>query len=264
MFYLIGLGLFDVTNMSLKAINVLKEVDIVYAEFFTSRLMGSNLKAIEDIIGKKINVLVRNEVEEDSPFIEEAKNKKVALITGGDPLIATTHSDFLVQCSKKGIDYQVIHGSSIISSAPAISGLQAYKFGKVTTIPFPDHNFFPKSPYIAIKENLDMDMHTLVLLDIQAHKDRYMTINQGLEYLLKVKDTLPEEERVIDEDTLAIGIARVGSKEGIIKAGKISELINYDFGSPLHCIVIPSKLHIVEAEYLVYVAGADKSILDNC
>ena len=157
MFYLIGLGLFDVTDMSLKAINVLKEVDIVYAEFFTSRLMGSNLKAIEDIIGKKINVLVRNEVEEDSPFIEEAKNKKVALITGGDPLIATTHSDFLVQCSKKGIDYQVIHGSSIISSAPAISGLQAYKFGKVTTIPFPDHNFFPKSPYMAIKENLDMD-----------------------------------------------------------------------------------------------------------
>ena len=108
MFYLIGLGLFDVTDMSLKAINVLKEVDIVYAEFFTSRLMGSNLKAIEDIIGKKINVLVRNEVEEDSPFIEEAKNKKVALITGGDPLIATTHSDFLVQCSKKGI-HQLIH-----------------------------------------------------------------------------------------------------------------------------------------------------------
>ncbi|MGN1362090.1 MAG: diphthine synthase [Methanobrevibacter sp.] len=264
MFYLIGLGLFDVTDMSLKAINVLKEVDIVYAEFFTSRLMGSNLKAIEDIIGKKINVLIRNEVEEDSPFIKEAENKKVALITGGDPLIATTHSDFLVQCSKKGIDYQVIHGSSIISSAPAISGLQAYKFGKVTTIPFPDHNFFPKSPYVAIKENLDMDMHTLVLLDIQAHKDRYMTINQGFEYLLKVKDTLPEEEQVINEDTLAIGIARVGSKDSVVKAGKISELINYDFGSPLHCIVIPSKLHIVEAEYLVYVAGADKNILDNC
>ncbi|OWT32405.1 diphthine synthase [Methanobrevibacter sp. 87.7] len=264
MFYLIGLGLFDVTDMSLKAINALKEVDTVYAEFFTSRLMGSNLKSIEEIIGKKINVLVRNEVEEDSSFIEEAKTKNVALITGGDPLIATTHSDFLVQCSKKGIGYQVIHGSSIISSAPAISGLQAYKFGKVTTIPFPDHNFFPKSPYNAIKENLDMDMHTLVLLDIQAHKDRYMTINQGLEYLMKVKDILPEEEQVINEDTLAIGIARVGSKEGIVKAGKISELIDYDFGSPLHCIIIPSKLHIVEAEYLVYVAGADKSILDDC
>ena len=262
MFYLIGLGLFDVTDMSLKAINVLKEVDIVYAEFFTSRLMGSNLKAIEDIIGKKINVLVRNEVEEDSPFIEEAKNKKVALITGGDPLIATTHSDFLVQCSKKGIDYQVIHGSSIISSAPAISGLQAYKFGKVTTIPFPDHNFFPKSPYMAIKENLDMDMHTLVLLDIQAHKDRYMTVNQGLEYLMNIKNTL-DYDGTVTEDTLAVGIARVGSKDVVVKAGKISQLIDYDFGGPLHCIVIPSKLHIVEAEYLVEIAGADSEILDE-
>ena len=60
-----------------------------------------------------------------------------------------------MQCSKKGIDYEVIHGSSILSSAPAISGLQGYKFGKVTTIPFPDYNFYPKSPYEAIEENLN-------------------------------------------------------------------------------------------------------------
>ena len=264
MFYLIGLGLFDINDMSIKALNALKEVDVIYAEFFTSKLIGSTLEAIEDKIGSKIHILNRSEVEEDSPFILEAKNKDVALITGGDPLIATTHSDFLVQCARKGIDYRVIHGSSILSSAPAISGLQGYKFGKVTTIPFPDHNFFPKSPYMAIKENMDMELHTLVLLDIQAHKDRYMSINQGLEYLMKVKDTLPEEEQVINEDTLAVGIARVGSDEGIVKAGKISELIDYDFGSPLHCIVIPSKLHIVEAEYLVYVAGADKSIFEKC
>ena len=109
----------------------------------------------------------------DDPLYNKSNNKlkdKVALITGGDPLIATTHSDFLVQCSKKGIDYEVIHGSSILSSAPAISGLQGHKFGKVTTIPFPDHNFYPKSPYTAIEENLAMELHTLVLLDIQAYK----------------------------------------------------------------------------------------------
>ncbi len=186
----------------------------------------------------------------------------VALITGGDPLIATTHSDFLVQCSKKGIDYEVIHGSSILSSAPAISGLQGYKFGKVTTIPFPDHNFYPKSPYTAIEENLAMELHTLVLLDIQAHKDRYMTVNQGLEYLMNIKNTL-DYDGAVTEDTLAVGIARVGSKDVVVKAGKISQLIDYDFGGPLHCIVIPSKLHIVEAEYLVEIAGADSEILDE-
>lgn len=262
MFYLVGLGLFDEKDISLKGLECLKNVDKIYAEFFTSRLFGSSFEAIENLIGKEIEVLVRGEVEEESKFIEEAKDNDVALITGGDPLIATTHSEFLVQCAKKGIKYEVIHGSSILSSAPAISGLQAYKFGKVTTIPFPDYNFYPKSPYEAIEENLRMDMHTLVLLDIQAHKERYMSVNEGLEYLMNIKNDL-DHEGLITEDTLAIGIARVGSKDVVVKAGSIGDLIDFDFGEPLHCIIIPSKLHIVEAEYLVEIAGANPEILNE-
>lgn len=262
MFYLVGLGLFDERDISIKGLECLKNVDKIYAEFFTSRLFGSSFKAIEELIGQKIEVLVRGEVEEEHKFIEEARDNDVALITGGDPLIATTHSDFLIQCSKKGIEYEVIHGSSILSSAPAISGLQGYKFGKVTTIPFPDYNFYPKSPYESIEENLKMDLHTLVLLDIQADKERYMTVNQGLEYLMSIHDDL-EREGLVTPDTLAMGIARVGSKDVVVKAGKICELIGFDFGGPLHCIVIPSKLHIVEAEYLVEIAGADPEILDD-
>ena len=48
-----------------------------------------------------------------------------------------------------------------------------------------------------------MDLHTLVLLDIQAHKDRYMTVNQGLEYLMNIKNEL-DREGLINEDTLAM------------------------------------------------------------
>ncbi|MDO5843320.1 MAG: diphthine synthase [Methanobrevibacter ruminantium] len=264
MFYLVGLGLFDEKDISLKGVEALKKVDKVYAEFFTSRLFGSNFEKIESIIGKEIIVLDRTQVEEESIFLREAKDKDVALITGGDPLIATTHSDFLVECARNDIDFEVIHGSSILSSAPAISGLQAYKFGKVTTIPFPDleYNYFPKSPYISIEENLKMDMHTLVLLDIQAHKDKYMTVNEGLENLMTIKDNL-DHEGLVNEETLAIGIARVGSKDNLVKAGYVKDLIDFDFGGPLHCIVIPSKLHIVEAEYLVEVAGAPKEILED-
>jgi len=262
MFYLVGLGLFDEKDISLKGLECLKNVDKIYAEFFTSRLFGSSFEAIENLIGQKIEVLVRNEVEEEHKFIDEAKTQNIALITGGDPLIATTHSDFLVQCSKKDIDYEVIHGSSILSSAPAISGLQGYKFGKVTTIPFPDYNFYPKSPYEAIEENLKMDLHTLVLLDIQAHKDRYMTVNEGLKYLMSIYDDL-DREGLVTPDTLALGIARVGSSDVVVRAGKIIELIDFDFGGPLHCIVIPSKLHVVEAEYFVEIAGVSSDVLDE-
>ena len=60
MFYLIGLGLFNVEDISLKGLNALKKVDKIYAEFFTSKLIGSNLKDIEKIIGKKIIILKRS------------------------------------------------------------------------------------------------------------------------------------------------------------------------------------------------------------
>ncbi len=268
MLYFVGLGLFDEKDISLKGLKALKSVEIVYAEFFTSHLFGSSFKAIEELIGKEIKVLTRHEVEVENIFMKEAiEGRDVALITGGDPLIATTHTDFLIEAKKKGIETEVIHGSSILSSALGISGLQAYKFGKVTTIPFPDENFFPQSPYMAIANNLVNDAHTLVLLDIQAHKNRYMTVNQGLEYLMKVKDDLisnvKNNEAIIDEDTLAIGIARVGSKNVVVRADKIVELIDFDFGGPLHCIAIPSKLHIVEAEYLVEVCGGPREILDR-
>jgi len=268
MLYFVGLGLFDEKDISLKGLKALKIVDVVYAEFFTSCLFGASFEAIEKLIGKEINVLNRQEVEEETVFMKEAiEGKDVAIITGGDPLIATTHTDFLVEAKKKGVDYEVIHGSSIISSAPGISGLQAYKFGKVTTIPFPDENFFPHSPYMAISKNLASDSHTLVLLDIQADKNRYMSVNEGLEYLMKVKDDLlkgdKDSEIAIDEDSLAIGIARVGSKDVLVHCAKIGKLIDFDFGGPLHCIAIPSKLHIVEAEYLVEVCGASQEILEG-
>jgi diphthine synthase len=297
MLYFVGLGLFDEKDISLKGLEVLKKVDTIYAEFFTSKLFGSSIESIKKLIGKDIIVLNRKEVEEENYFFNEAKNKKIALITGGDPLIATTHTDFLVEAKKKGIETEVIHGSSIISAALGISGLQAYKFGKTTTIPFIAPNFFPHSPYLTIKDNLKNNAHTLVLLDIQANENKYMTVNQGLKYLMKVKDEIINNDNssinhnksntnsdnnnengnksnnhlfddsneineiAIDENTLAIGIARVGSKDAIVRADKISKLIDFDFGDPLHCIVIPSKLHIVEAEYLVAIAGADDSIL---
>ena len=66
-------------------------------------------------------------------------------------MIATTHSEMLIEAKKSGIKTTVIHSSSILSAAPGIAGLQAYKFGKVTTIPFTEKNFFPHSPYMAIK-----------------------------------------------------------------------------------------------------------------
>jgi diphthine synthase len=261
MLYFIGLGLYDEKDISLKGIEALKNVDDIYAEFYTADLFGTTLSAIEDMISKEITVLTREEVEEYNIPLNAAMKKDVAFLAAGDPLIATTHTDMMIEAKKLNIETIVIHSSSIISAAPGLAGLQAYKFGKVTTIPFPEENYFPHSPYLAIKVNKELKAHTLVLLDIRAHENLYMTANEGLEYLLRVEDE--RKENIVSEESLAVGIARAGSDKPFVRADKVKTLIKEDFGGPLHCLIIPENLHFMEAEYLVKICGAPEEFLEE-
>lgn len=260
MLYFIGLGLYDEKDISIKGIEAIKAADIVYAEFYTAKLFGTTISSMKDMMGVNIKVLGRAEVEGENIPIKDADKMNVAFLCAGDPLIATTHSDMMIEAKKRGIETMIVHSSSILSAAPGLAGLQAYKFGKVTTIPFPEENYFPHSPYMVIKANMDINAHTLVLLDIKVDGNRYMNANQGLEYLLKVEDEMGEN--LILEDTLAVVIARAGSQNPVIRADKIRKLIDEDFGGPLHSLIIPSDLHFMEAEYLVLVGGAPEEILE--
>ncbi len=259
MLYLVGLGLYDEKDISLKGLEALKSADVVYAEFYTARLFGGDLGYLENLTGADIKILQREEVEEENIPLKNALNNKVAFLTAGDPLVATTHTDLLIEARKLGIEVRVIHSSSILSAAPGLAGLQAYKFGKVTTIPRPEENYFPHSPYEVIASNLKMDLHTLALLDIQAHRDYYMTANEGLEYLLEVAQN--REDEILTGDSLAVVLARAGAPEPLVHADQIKKLVKEDFGGPLHCLIIPGKLHFLEAEALVVLAGAPEDIL---
>ena len=60
----IGLGLYDENDISLKGLDAIRNADVVYAEFYTSRLMGSTVEKMEALYGKHVNVLVREDVEQ--------------------------------------------------------------------------------------------------------------------------------------------------------------------------------------------------------
>ncbi|CDG65379.1 MAG: diphthine synthase [Methanobacterium sp.] len=261
MLYLVGLGLYNEKDISINGLEAIKSADVVYAEFYTARLFGGDLKSLESLAGVTINVLRREEVEEHDLPLKQAETKDVAFLTAGDPLMATTHTEILVEARKKGIPTQVIHASSILSAAPGLAGLQAYKFGKVTTIPRPEDNYFPHSPYQAIAENKKMGLHTLVLLDIQAHNDYYMTANEGLQYLLRVENE--RNEGIITMDTLTVVIARAGSAQPLVCANSVGVLVEQDFGGPLHCMIIPGDLHFMEEEALNILGGAPENILQG-
>ncbi|WP_455241051.1 diphthine synthase [Methanothermobacter tenebrarum] len=259
MLYIIGLGLYDEDDISIKGMKTLKGCDRIFAEFYTAKLKDQKLSTIREKTGKDVKILAREEIEEDMTPLKYAQGEDVALLVPGDPLVATTHSNLILEARRKNIKTRIIHSSSIFSAAPGLAGLQIYKFGKTTTIPFPEKNYFPHSPYLTIKDNLEYNAHTLILLDIKAEENRYMSANEGLEYLLRVEKE--RRENIIDLNTLAVVLARVGSSDPLIRADLIKRLIVEDFGRPLHCLIIPSTLHFLEAEYLIEIGGAPPDIL---
>ncbi len=257
----IGLGLYDEKDISLKGLEEAKGCEILFGELYTAKLTGTSLGKIENLVGKSIKVLKREEMEKGDVIIEEAKQNKVGVLVAGDPMTATTHIALKLRAKKEGIKTRVIYGASIITSAPGLSGLHIYKFGKTTSLPFPKEGYFPTSPYDVVKKNLENDLHTLILLDIDEHAQKQMRANEGLRLLLEMETE--RKEGVISADILTCVLGSVGSEEPVVKAGYLKSLLDVDFGEGLHCLIIPAKLHFMEAEALVEFAGVPKEILEK-
>jgi len=74
-----------------------------------------------------------------------------------------------------------------------------------------------------------------------------MTVNEAIKILLDIEDK--RKEKVFTKDTMILGCARLGG-DYKIKYGKAKDLEKENFGKPLHCIIIPGKLHFIEEEAL--------------
>ena len=131
----------------------------------------------------------------------------------------------------------MINNTSILN-AIGIVGLELYKFGKITSIPFENENV--KTPFDVLINNQKSGLHTLFLLDLHPEEDRYMTVNQALEYLIK---------QGLDKNALAIGCAAIGSKPEI-KFSRANLLLKHKFKKTPQCLIIPGKLHFMEEEAL--------------
>jgi diphthine synthase len=254
----IGLGLYDEQDMSLKALDTIQKADYVYAEFYTSILAGTTREKLEKQCEKEIIILNRDETEKAEILFTKAKNHHVAFLVGGDALTATTHVDLRMRAMQQGINTTVIHGSSVVTAVPGLLGLQHYKFGRITTLVTPEKNYFPLSPYNVIKENKKQGLHTLVLLDIKADKNHFMTADQAIQILLKMEQK--KQENLFSKQTIVCVVARAGSKNPLVIADSIHHLEKQKFGPPLHTLVIPGNLHFMEIEALQTLAKLPEPI----
>ncbi|XP_020222618.1 probable diphthine methyl ester synthase [Cajanus cajan] len=267
MLYIIGLGLGDEQDITLKGLEAVKKCNKVYMEAYTSLLSfglsTDGLSNLEKLYGKPIILADREMVEEKAhEILSEAHDAHVAFLVVGDPFGATTHTDLVVRAKKMAIDVKIVHNASVMN-AIGICGLQLYRYGETVSIPFFTETWRPDSFYEKIQRNRMMGLHTLCLLDIRVKEPtleslcrgrktyeppRYMTINTAIEQLLEIVEA--REESAYNKDTECVGLARLGSEDQMIVAGTMKQLQLIDFGAPLHCLVITGKTHPVEEEML--------------
>jgi len=244
--YLIGTGLNDEKDITVKGLEAIRSCDSAYIENYTS-LINCSVSDLEEFYGKKITVVDRKFVEQTDTLVTAAKNKNVALLVIGDPFGATTHIDLMLRCKKENVDFKIINNASILT-AVGITGLQIYKFGKTTSIPYPDKNFRPETSYEVIKQNKILGLHTLVLLDLKPEQNKFMTIAEAINILLEIESR--KNQAVLTKETFCVGVARVGSDDFAIKSGNASDLLKADFGNVPHSLIIPGELHFVEEDAL--------------
>ena len=264
--YLIGLGLSNEKDITIKGLEYIKESEYVYMEYYTS-ILGVDKNTLENFYGKEIILADREMIENDfdKEILEKAKNKKVSLLVVGDPLSATTHMDLYIRCINENVKVIVVNNASILNSI-GVTGLSLYKFGQTVSIPFFTQKWRPYSFYDKICLNYKNDLHTLLLLDIIVkeiseenlakgkkiyEKPRFMSVNVALEQLLEASKNCENNEykNMINEENLCYGVARIGSEDQIIYAGEIKNIIKKDFGKPLHSVVICGKnLSSIEKE----------------
>src|SRR5947199_9320468 len=93
-------------------------------------------------------------------------------------MIATTHISLRLSLSKTGIGSRIIHGPSIISAVCGATGLQSYKFSKTVTILYEPP--LPASVLERISDNHGRGLHTLLLIDVKAARNKQLTIAKAL------------------------------------------------------------------------------------
>lgn len=247
---IVGIGLYDEQDISLRGLAEVKKAEVIYLELYTSLMPALSKESLEQLINRKVVEVSRSDLEEDADtgILMTARNRNVCLLIPGDPFVATTHISLRIAAEKLGIPTKVIHAASIISAIPGATGLQSYKFGRSVSVPFPRGEFLSETPYYAIRENRIRGLHTLVFLDLDVEVPRLMSIREALSILLNLEEEYGD--KVVEEETLAVGIARLGSSDVEIQAGEVKELLDHNFGSPPHVLIFLGDLHFLERDAL--------------
>lgn len=258
---MIGLGLGDHKDITIRGREALQRCSAVFLDSYTSMLFSIDADEMQKVYGcAPIQRADRETVEVFADRMLEATKdgNDVAFLVVGDAFGATTHTDLYLRAVAAEIPVQVVSNASIIN-AVGVCGLQLYNYGQIVSIPFFTSTWKPCSFIDKILANWAMGLHTLCLLDIRVKErtddniarnlsafepPRFMTVVQALQQLLMAVDqknapivdydedfneiliVKSEEERVsISGSTIVVAMLRIGCADQKIVSGTIDELL---------------------------------------
>ena len=236
MLYIIGLGL-NKEGITREGLSCIEKCSKVYLEGYTVDFPYA-IKELEESIGKKIIKLVREDVEGDK-LVKEAGKQEICLLVYGSPLFATTHTSLIMDAKKAGTETRIIYNASIFD-AISETGLQLYKFGKITSMPAWKKNYSPDSFLDIVKENFSIKAHSLILTDIG------LSLGDALSQLeISAKNKKMKIEKIIV-------CSQMGTENKNIFYDSLNNLKKKDVKMPF-CLILPSEMHFLEKEALLNV-----------
>ncbi|NOJ30474.1 MAG: diphthine synthase [Nitrososphaeraceae archaeon] len=269
MLWIIGLGINGAKGISLHALDILKTCDKIFIERFTSQLTDSDIDELHDILygqnkgNQIIKIVPRWYVEDGREILSMSSNEIIAILTYGDPFIATTLNELYVRAVKNSIQTGIIHAASGLTSLIGETGLHLYKFGRTVTVMSDPQSCI--SVYNIVHDNLKSGNHSLILTEysnINNDNSPFFLDPKKVFQMLKEIET-DVKYNVFTNDTFVIVASRIGSIKQNIIAGKIESLKDFDFGNGPHSIIVPGILHFTETDALRILSKIIDEPIDN-
>ena len=164
----------NLNDISLRAIDVIKSSDYLYAED------TRNVKKLLDFINVKISCKSFHEHNEQKVMLnilKQAKNSKVISIVSdaGTPSISDPGYKLITKCIEENIKYTLIPGPSSVISAMVMSGLPSNRFAF--------YGFVPRKIQDKKKFFEDLDEETKTSIIFESSKRIYDTLKNLADYL---------------------------------------------------------------------------------
>ena len=245
MLFLVGIGLTG-NDLSLRAIEVCKRCELM-VDRYTCLVDDRHLDLIKSLSGKSaVKVLARKDMEEGAKdIVSKAVTEDVAVLIGGDPLMATTHKILFIEAKKRNVEVEVVHSNSVLTAAIGESGLDFYRFGAIATIPKWSAHYTPVSFYEVLQKNVQNNLHSILLLDYSQELASSLSIKEAINILEKAEESY--KSGIIKDDTKIIVLNRLASEGQEKVFTSITKAKGLELGGP-SVIIVPAAMTGIEKE----------------